>query len=107
MQKTGINTSKGEIEYKIINRIIRLFKRTIFRFQSDIKLWMTFFKFCDDFNLHSVVSKMLVRMLQIHSGKPELWVYAAKWELEHEKSFKNAREFLTKGLRYFDFVLFL
>lgn len=60
---------------------------------------MSLFKFCEDAKQYSTVNKMLVRMLQINSNNPDLWVYAAKWELKYGKSIKNARNFLTKGLR--------
>ena len=60
---------------------------------------MSLFKFCKDAKKHSVASKMLTKMLQIHSNNEELWIYASDWELEHSNSFENARNFLTKGLR--------
>ncbi|KAK6636837.1 hypothetical protein RUM43_010500 [Polyplax serrata] len=99
-EKTGINANKASIEHKQINRIIRLFKQIIFRHPDDIKLWMSLFKFCSDVKQHSIVSKMLVRMLQHNSDKEDLWVYAAQWTMENEKSIANARQFLTKGLRH-------
>lgn len=66
---------------------------------------MSLFKFCSDVKQHSIVSKMLVRMLQHNSDKEDLWVYAAQWTMENEKSVANARQFLTKGLRY-DMLIF-
>lgn len=42
---------------------------------------------------------MLVRMLQVHSDKPQLWKLAAKWEFEESQSVENARQFLLRGLR--------
>lgn len=48
---------------------------------------------------YSCVSRMLVRMLQVHSDKPQLWKLAAKWEFEESQSVENARQFLLRGLR--------
>ena len=41
---------------------------------------------------------MLVKMLQFHSDKPALWIYAAKWEFEKTHKAINARKFLSRGL---------
>jgi len=39
-------------------------------------------------------------MLQVHSDKPNLWCFAAKWEFEESQSVENARQFLLRGLRF-------
>ena len=49
---------------------------------------------------HSCVSRTLVQMLQVHSDKPNLWCFAAKWEFEESQSVENARQFLLRGLRF-------
>lgn len=91
---------KADVEYAHAGRIARLFKQVIFLFQDDVKLWFSYFKFCQDVRFHTSVSQMLIRMLQVHADKPNLWVFAAKWEYEQCKSVENARQFLLRGIRF-------
>ncbi|KAK2154426.1 hypothetical protein LSH36_269g09026 [Paralvinella palmiformis] len=76
-QKTGFQFKKVEIDVAIINRIHNLFRKE-----------------------KGPVGNLYIKMLQIHNRKPELWVLAAKWELEENLSMENARMLLQRGLRY-------
>jgi RNase P subunit RPR2 len=46
LQKKGITQKKADIEFIITNRVNRLFKQAIQRFKEDVKLWMSYIKFC-------------------------------------------------------------
>ncbi|KAL0276206.1 UNVERIFIED_CONTAM: hypothetical protein PYX00_003820 [Menopon gallinae] len=98
--KMKIHANKTSIEGSQTKRISRLFKQAIFRYQDDIKLWMSFFKYCQEANLQKLGSQMLVRMLQVHSDKENLWAFAAKWDFEKLNSVETARQFLLRGLRH-------
>ena len=45
------------------------------------------------------MSRLYIRLLQVHNDKPGLWIEAAKWEFEREGSAENARKILLRGLR--------
>lgn len=98
-EKMGYQQKKANIDFTIGNRVNKLFKQAIFRFQDDVRLWLSYIKFCKQVRFYSCVSRMLVRMLQVHSDKPQLWKLAAKWEFEESQSVENARQFLLRGLR--------
>ncbi|KAJ1529821.1 hypothetical protein ONE63_006562 [Megalurothrips usitatus] len=98
-EKMGYQQKKANIDFTIGNRVNKLFKQAIFRFQDDVRLWLSYIKFCKQVRFYSCVSRMLVRMLQVHSDKPQLWKLAAKWEFEESLSVENARQFLLRGLR--------
>jgi len=46
------------------------------------------------------VSRIYLRMLQVHSDKPGLWVAAAQWEFETLGNEDNGRQILLRGLRF-------
>ena len=46
------------------------------------------------------MSRIYLRMLQVHNDKPGLWVEAASWEFETVGSAENARKILLRGLRF-------
>ncbi|PNF31407.1 U3 small nucleolar RNA-associated protein 6-like protein [Cryptotermes secundus] len=99
-EKKGVTHKKADIEFVITNRVNRLFKQAIQRFKDDVKLWISYIKFCKQMRFRSSVSRTLVQMLQVHSDKPKLWRLAANWEFEESHSVENARQFLLRGLRF-------
>lgn len=99
-EKKGVAHNKADIEFVIANRVNRLFKQAIQRFKDDVRLWISYIKFCKQMRFHSCVSRTLVQMLQVHSDKPKLWRFAANWEFEENHSVENARQFLLRGLRF-------
>ncbi|XP_067003125.1 U3 small nucleolar RNA-associated protein 6 homolog [Anabrus simplex] len=99
-EKLGLIQKKAEIDYSIANRVNKLFKQAVFRFQDDVRIWLAYYRFCKQVRFYSTVSRMLVRMLQVHSDKPLLWKLAAQWEFEDCHSVENARQFLLRGLRF-------
>ncbi|CAL1267003.1 unnamed protein product [Larinioides sclopetarius] len=44
------------------------------------------------------ISALHTRLLQVHSKNPSLWIMAAKWEMEENKSPENARQILQRGV---------
>ncbi|XP_069701593.1 U3 small nucleolar RNA-associated protein 6 homolog [Periplaneta americana] len=92
--------NKKDIEFAIANRVNRLFSKAIKRFPSDVRIWISYIKFCKQMRFFSVVGRTLAQMMQVHSDKPNLWSFAAKWEFEENHSVENARQFLLRGLRF-------
>ncbi|KAJ4445128.1 hypothetical protein ANN_06929 [Periplaneta americana] len=101
--------NKKDVEFAIANRVNRLFSKAIKRFPSDVRIWISYIKFCKQmlpirqwFGILTantrVVGRTLAQMMQVHSDKPNLWSFAAKWEFEENHSVENARQFLLRGL---------
>ncbi|CAG2061387.1 unnamed protein product, partial [Timema podura] len=91
---------KSDIVYKIASRINKLFKNAIIRFRDDVRLWISYIKFCKLVHFYTCISSMLGPMLQAHSDKPFLWKFAAQLEFEDMHSVENARQYLLRGLRF-------
>lgn len=47
-----------------------------------------------------LVSKMFIRMLQMHNGSPGVWIAASKWEFEGNNSPDTARSLMQRALRF-------
>jgi hypothetical protein len=48
LQKNGVTRKKSDIEFVIASRVNKLFQNTIQRFKDDVKLWITYIKFCEE-----------------------------------------------------------
>ncbi|CAH1793560.1 unnamed protein product [Owenia fusiformis] len=99
-QKIGYTFKRVEIDVAIVQRIHKLFQLALSRFQDDVKLWLSHIQFSKQRGEKASVSRIYNQMLQIHTRKPELWILAAKWEMEDALSTDNARNFLQRGLRF-------
>lgn len=99
-ESTGYNHKQAEIEGSIKTRINKLFKIMEHRNQSDVTIWLSHIQFLKGSGWEEAVSRMYLRMLQVHSDKPGLWVEAASWEFENCGSAENARKILLRGLRF-------
>ncbi|XP_043477850.1 U3 small nucleolar RNA-associated protein 6 homolog [Leptopilina heterotoma] len=99
-EKLGITQKKSSIDYAIANRVNRLYKQAIYRFQDDVRFWIAYMKFCKNVGFQSSLGRMLGKMLQIHQDKPKCWHIAAQWEIEESKDLQNARQLLLRGLHF-------
>jgi len=99
-ENIGYQHKKAEIEGGIKVRINKLFKIMEHRFQSDVAVWLSHIKFLEEAHWESSVSKIYLRMLQVHSSKPGLWVAAAKWEFNNLGNADNGRKIMLRGLRF-------
>jgi len=99
-ENIGYQHKKAEIEGAIRTRINKLFKILEHRFQSDVSVWLSHIQFLQQVNWESSVSRVYLRMLQVHSDKPGLWVSAAKWEFEKVNNPDNGRQIMLRGLRF-------
>ena len=77
------------------------FAQMNFRFgQIDAKLWITHLAFLKRMDWKAESGKILERFVQTLSHKEEIWIFAARFQLEHQKSMDVARTLLLKGLRF-------
>ncbi|XP_033211584.1 U3 small nucleolar RNA-associated protein 6 homolog [Belonocnema kinseyi] len=96
--KLGITQKKSAIDYAIVNKVKRLYRKAIFKFSDELRFWTSYMSFCKHVRSQSCVSRMLGRMLQIHQKKEKCWHIAAQWEIEEAKNLENARTILLRGL---------
>jgi len=99
-ESIGYEHKKSEIEGGIRVRINKLFKILEHRFQSDVGIWLSHIQFLKGSGWEASVSRIYLRMLQVHSDKPGLWVAAAQWEFETLGNEDNGRQILLRGLRF-------
>ena len=96
----GNSIETHKIEGGIKTRINKLYKILEHRFQSDVNIWLSHIQFLKTIKWDSSVSRIYLRLLQVHSDKPRLWVAAAKWEFEEIGNPDNGRQIMLRGLRF-------
>lgn len=95
-----ITDKRPEIDLMIAKRINKLFKKAVLMFSGDSKLWLSHIDFCVRMGWNHAVGTLYTRMLNLHSHRPEIWVAAAKWQLECNSSPEMARKLLQRGLLF-------
>ncbi|KFR13797.1 U3 small nucleolar RNA-associated protein 6, partial [Opisthocomus hoazin] len=98
--RIGYSFKKDEIEKSILHRVHSLFNRAIGKWKEDVQLWLSHVAFCKQWNAKHQLSKVFSSMLAIHPNKPELWIMAAKWEMETQLSSESARHLFLRALRF-------
>jgi len=99
--KIGYLHKKNEIDGSIAKRINQLFRIAEHRFgQMDAKLWITHLAFLKRMDWKAEAGKILERFTQAMSYKEEVWIFAARFQLENQNSIHIARTLLLKGLRF-------
>lgn len=91
---------KKDIDNSIAKRISKLYKAAIVRCQKDVDLWLSHIDFCKTMHWNDTISGMFTRLLQVHNNNPELWIMAAKWEMEENDAFDNSRSLFQRGLNF-------
>ncbi|XP_071796690.1 U3 small nucleolar RNA-associated protein 6 homolog isoform X2 [Asterias amurensis] len=99
-ERLGYFFKKDEIEYAIIRRIQRLFRRACTMFCDDQKLWFSHIQFCKKWNMKNELSKLFTKLLKVYSKNPALWIIAAKFQMEDNLSAENARSLLLRAIRH-------
>jgi len=99
-ESTGYHHKQAEIEGSIKTRINKLFKILEHRNQSDVKIWLSHIQFLKTSGWEEAVSRLYLRLLQVHNDKPGLWIEAARWEFEDMGSAENGRKVMLRGLRF-------
>ncbi|RKP11864.1 U3 small nucleolar RNA-associated protein 6-domain-containing protein, partial [Piptocephalis cylindrospora] len=82
-----------------MRRINFLFERTVRRYHGDVAIWVQYAEFAKSQSSPRLLSRVLVRALQYHPGKAELWIMAAKWEFDGNLNIVAARSLMQRGLR--------
>lgn len=95
-----ITEKRPEVDFMIAKRINKLFKKAVLMFSGDSKLWLSHIDFCVRMGWNHAVGTLYTRMLNLHSHRPEIWVAAAKWQLECNSSPEMARKLLQRGLLF-------
>ncbi|XP_050967843.1 U3 small nucleolar RNA-associated protein 6 homolog [Labeo rohita] len=98
--RIGYHFKREEIEYPIIHRINRVFRRAETKWQEDVQLWLSQVAFNKKWGTKANLSKVLSSMLAIHPDKPALWIMAAKCEMEDRNSSESARHLFLRALRF-------
>ncbi|XP_057310891.1 U3 small nucleolar RNA-associated protein 6 homolog [Hydractinia symbiolongicarpus] len=83
----------------VTNRIHTLFRKALLKFGDDLKLWMQYLDFCKKTESVRAMGSALGKMIQKHSSNQEVWLLAAKFELEEANNVENARSLLQRALR--------
>ncbi|XP_078729099.1 U3 small nucleolar RNA-associated protein 6 homolog [Lampetra fluviatilis] len=99
-KRTGYRFKKEEIEVASIRRINKLLTRATNKWKEDVQMWLTQIDFCKQWKCRQQLGRTFTTMLAIHPSKPALWILAAKWEMEDNKSSERARRLLLRAIRF-------
>jgi len=96
----GYHGQKGQIDYKVIDRVNKLFGILEKRFYPDKKIWLSHVAFLERLGWKDAVDRTYSKMLQKHPLDVEVWVRASRflWR-QHGQRWEMARERLLTGLR--------
>jgi len=83
----------------ITKKIHTLFRKGLMKFSDDLSLWMRYIDFCKTTNSVRALSLAFGKLLQQHGTNPQVWLMAAKHEIERMKSFENGRSIFQRALR--------
>lgn len=89
-------------EKSIGKRIAAIYRSLVFKYQSDLTLWLSYLDFCKSMDWRGTVSGIYTQILQRHPNQDHLWIAAAKFELEENLTIDSARNLLQRGLRIND-----
>ncbi|KAF2096342.1 hypothetical protein NA57DRAFT_42592 [Rhizodiscina lignyota] len=81
-------------------RIYNVLERATKKFYGDLSLWMQYIEYARQCKANKKVEELLTRCLRLHPTKPDLWVFAANYALEHDGDIKAARGYMQRGLRF-------
>lgn len=92
------DSKKKEIDNSIAKKINLLFKGVVSRFPEDENLWLNQISYLKRMKWNESINALYAKLLQVHSKAPKLYVMAAKWEMNENHSFENARKILQRGV---------
>lgn len=90
---------KKAIERLIAIKIHGLYSKTLARFSGDLRLWDSFVKFCCGTHFTPDIPRIHDRLLQLHIGKPEVWLKAILWEYSEMHNMVRVKHLLTNALK--------
>lgn len=80
-------------------RIHSLFDKALLKFSNDLSIWLQYIEFCKKTNAKRSLSKAFGKLIQKHAHNEEVWLLAAKHQVEYEQNMDAARSLLQKALR--------
>ncbi|XP_060774568.1 U3 small nucleolar RNA-associated protein 6 homolog isoform X2 [Neoarius graeffei] len=99
-ERIGYHFKREDIEFNIIQRINSVFRRATSKWQEDVQLWLSQVAFCKKWGTKGQLSKVFSSMLAVHPDKHNLWIMAAKCEMEDRNSSESARHLFLRALRF-------
>ncbi|KAF2496632.1 hypothetical protein BU16DRAFT_537795 [Lophium mytilinum] len=81
-------------------RIFFVLQRGTRKFPADIGLWMQYIEFARKEKAFKKLNDILASLLRLHPTKPELWIYAARYAVDTQADYTNARSYMQRGLRF-------
>ncbi|KAF2803161.1 rRNA processing protein Utp6 [Mytilinidion resinicola] len=80
--------------------IFFILQRGTRKFPTDIGLWMQYIEFARKEKAFKKLNDILASLLRLHPAKPELWIYAARYSVDTQADYTNARSYMQRGLRF-------
>ncbi|XP_063700109.1 U3 small nucleolar RNA-associated protein 6 homolog [Culicoides brevitarsis] len=91
---------KQILEKIVAKRVRGMYLRALNRFPGELRLWDSFFKFCQIYEFKREISKGVERMLNFHNTKPEAWLKGATLEYSENENLPKAKDLLITGMKH-------
>lgn len=100
-QHGSSHVRQKQILEKVVAKKVRgLYMRALNRFPKELRLWDSFFKFCQIYEFKTDISQGIDRILNFHSDKPEVWLRGAMLEYSEMENLPKAKDLLITGMKH-------
>ncbi|GMM29133.1 snoRNA-binding rRNA-processing protein [Martiniozyma asiatica (nom. inval.)] len=81
-------------------RILYIYSRAVNRYPQEMKIWIDYLKFARKYAPITKVYEIYSQLLKLMPRGVDVWLSAAKWEMESNRNVKGAREVFKRCLRF-------
>ncbi|XP_071714040.1 uncharacterized protein [Rutidosis leptorrhynchoides] len=96
--KRVVKMKQSVSDFAGLSRIVDIYRLATTRFKGDIELWFQYLEFCKQ-KRNGHMKKVLAQVIRFHPKVPDVWIYAAMWEFDHNLNAAAARALMQSGLR--------
>ncbi|ODV90264.1 hypothetical protein CANCADRAFT_104477 [Tortispora caseinolytica NRRL Y-17796] len=98
--KKNIDTKSAISNWSGARRINFIFERALRKFPGNTGLWIEAIEYARSQKMFKIINNLINRMLKLHPKKPELWIFAASYEIDDNSDIIAARRLLQNGLKF-------
>jgi len=94
---TNYSHKMDEIEFQLVARLSRVMKRAQRLWPDNMSVWATHIALCEQWNKRTQLSKLYEELISRHPHNVDVWIAAAKFQVERNGSVDQARRILLRA----------
>lgn len=87
-------------DHSIVKYILSLYRMAVRKFRGCMSLWDQYIAFAQEAQAFKVMPKIFASALQMHPDAVDIWIKAARWELDQLQNPASARALFMRGIRF-------